>query len=527
MSLLLLPYFSLFLIIILGFLLGEIKIKGISLDISAILFVSMVFGYYGVEFPESFKYIGLVLFIFTIGFQAGPSFFETFKKEGKKLAILSFVIVFSGALVSVICAKIFGFSKELTAGLFTGALTSTPGLAAISEISNSKDVAIAYGIAYPFGVIGVVLFIKIFPKIFGFNIADAEKRKQNEIIKNKPLVINRNYIVENPLIFDKTLSEISFRQKTGATVSRVLQNGNAFTPSADTVLTKSTIIKAVGTEEAHEKVLNLIGKSTLIGVSLNKTHDVKFITVTNKKVLNKTINQLQLSCKYHIIITRIRRSGIDLSANSNIKLQFGDKLKVAGSKEDISKITELLGNDSDKVYASNYIPISLGIVLGVLLGSINIKLGNIDFSLGLTGGVMIIAIILSRIRKIGPLVFSLTIPANKIFRQIGLILFLSAVGTEAGANIVSTLKVDGLQMLLSGLAITIIPMILSVVVAKYILKIDVLSLLGAITGGMTSTPGLAAANSATKTNAPSIAYATIYPIAMILVVVCVQIIFWI
>lgn len=525
MDLLLTPYFALFLIIIIGYLLGGVMIKGIKLDVSAILFVAMVFGYYGLEFPDTLKQIGLVLFIFTIGFQAGPSLFETFRKDGKKLVSLAAIIVLSGATVAVACAMIFGFSKELAGGLFSGAITSTPGLAALSDLSDAKDAAIGYGIAYPFGVIGVVLFIKLMPKLFRYNIENAEKKFDAELNEKYPKVVNRNFIVENPLIIGKSISDISFRQVTGANISRILQNGSAFTPNPQTVLHSGSVIKAVGTEDSLRKVQELIGKPTEFGISLNQNYDVRFIIVTNKKVLNKTISELHLQSKHNIIITRIRRSGVDFSVSSNIKLQFGDKIKVAGAKEDIKKVIQALGDDATKLHESNYLPVALGIVLGVLLGKLSINIGTFELSLGLTGGVIAVAIILSRVRKIGPLVFSLTSEANQILRQIGLILFLASVGADAGSNLVSTLKEDGLRMLFSGMLITLIPMILSVFLAKYILKIDVLHLLGGITGGMTSTPGLAAASSMTKTNAPGIAYATIYPIAMVLVIICVQIIF--
>lgn len=527
MNLLVTPYFAIFLIIIIGYLLGGIKIKGIGLDVSAILFVAMVFGYYGLKIPSDLKNIGLILFIFTIGFQAGPSFFETFRKDGKKLVTLTAVIVISSAMVAVVCALIFDFGPELTGGLFAGGITSTPGLAALSELSKSENATIGYGVAYPFGVIGVVLFVKLFPRIFKMDIKKAEENFHNNISEKYPKVVNRNYIVENSEIIGKSISELQLRQATGANISRVLQNGSAFTPSPHTILHSGSIIKAVGTESALAKVQQLVGKPTELGIALNQNYDVRFIIVTNKKVINKTISELHLQSKYNIIITRIRRGGVDFSATADIRLQFGDKIKVAGTKEDIQNLTSTLGDEANKIYEANYIPVAIGIVLGILLGQLNLRIGTFDLSLGLTGGVMMVAILLSRVRKVGPVVFSLTTAANQILRQIGLILFLVSVGTEAGSGIVSTLKVDGLRMLSAGVLITLVPMVLGVIVAKYFLKIDVLQLLGGITGGMTSTPGLAAAGSMTKTNAPGIAYATIYPIAMVLVIICVQLIYWI
>ncbi len=523
-----LPYFTLFLIVIIGFLIGNIKIKNVSLDISAILFVALVFGYFGIKLPEYLKYFGLVLFIFTIGFQAGPSFFETFRKEGKKLTILTLVIIFSGIIVTLACATLFHFSKDITAGIFAGALTSTPGFAAITELSsNIQDATLAYGISYPFGVIGVVLFIKLCPKIFKMNIDEAEKNYSSDFEEKHPKIINRNFIVENPEVIGKTLSEICIREKTGANISRILYKGNAFTPSPSTTLYGGAIIKAVGTENSLVKVQQLIGNPTDFEIVLNQNYDVRFIIITNKKVIGKTIEDLHIQSKYNIIVTRIRRSGVDFSATSNIKLHFGDKIKVAGTKDDIKKLTEFLGDETNKLYDNNYLPLALGIVLGILIGKISIKINEFNFSLGITGGVMLTGILLARIRKIGPLIFSMTTASNQIIRKIGLILFLSTVGTEAGGEIISAIKTNAWQIFVSGIFVTILPMVIAVIVSKYFLKIDILQLLGAITGGMTSTPGLAAASSMTKTNAPALAYATIYPIALVLMILGAQIIFWV
>ncbi|MDR2008968.1 MAG: transporter [Bacteroidales bacterium] len=527
MELLLSPYFSLFLIIILGYTLGAINIRGIGLGVSAVLFVAMVFGYYGLVIPQDFKQVGLVLFIFTIGFQAGPSFFETFRKDGKKLLILAFVIVVSSAIVSVICGYSFGFSGELTGGLFAGAITSTPGLAAITELSHSNEATIGYGLSYPFGVIGVVIFIKFLPRLFNMDIKKAEENYNENLNIKYPKVLSRNFIVENEHVYGKSIAELELRKKTGANISRVLQNGCASTPHSHTILEKGAIIRAVGTAEDLSKVQELLGPPTELHISLGSDYNVKYIVVTNKKVLNKTLSKLDLQNKYNVVITRIKRSGLEFCASPDIKIQFADKLKVVGTKEDIDKLSELIGDEANKVYEANYIPVALGIVLGILLGKLKLEIGEFELSLGLTGGVMTVAIIMGRLRKVGPVVFSVTGAANSILRQIGLLLFLASVGAEAGSNLVEILKENGLKLFFSGVLITLIPMIIGVFLSKFFLKIDVLQLLGGIAGGMTSTPGLAVATSMTKANSPGVAYTTIYPIAMILVILCVQIIYMI
>lgn len=526
MDILVAPYFSLFLITVLGYLLGKISIKGISLDISGVLFVAILFGYFGLEMPADIRQIGLVLFIFTIGFQSGPSFFENFKSEGKNLIIMATITVLTGALMAFGLAKLFGFDKTLACGLYTGAITSTPGLAALSDIADSRTVAVGYGIAYPFGVIGIVLLIKLLPRIFRMSITDAEKKYQSALDKKFPKVMNRNFVITNENAIDKTLEQLKFRENTGATISRMFHNEELIIPNADTKLERGDLIKAVGTEDQLEKVRELVGEYTNLGVSLNGNYDVKYVLVTAKNVIGKKIHDLHLQHNYNIVITRIRRSGLDFSASADMRLHYGDKLKIVGYKDDIEKVTKIIGNDSRSTYENDYITIAVSIVLGILVGMITIPItGNFNLSLGLTGGIMAVAIILSRIHKIGPIVFSVTTPALNIVRRLGLILFLASVGSDAGQHLVAVMKADGWAIFVSGMLISIIPTLVAVIIAKHCLKIDILQMLGGIAGGRTSTPALAAATSMTTSSAPGIAYTTVYPISIVLIVVCVQILF--
>ncbi len=526
MDILITPYFALFLITLLGYLLGKISVKGISLDISGVLFIAILFGYFGLEMPDDIRQIGLVLFIFTIGFQAGPSFFENFKKEGKNLIIMAAIIVATGALLAFGLAKIFSFNKTLACGLYTGAITSTPGLAALSDIADSGSAAVGYGIAYPFGVIGIVLFIKILPRIFKLSIPEAEKKYQAALDTKFPKVINRNFVVTNPISVGKNLEQLKFRDTTGATISRIFHDEHLVIPNASTTLERGDIIKAVGTEAQLEKVRNMVGEYTTLGVSLTENYDVKYVIVTEKNVIHKKLHDLHIQHGYNVVITRIRRSGVDLSASADIKLHYGDKLKIVGYKDDIEKITRMLGGDARKTFEIDYLTAAVTIVLGILVGMISIPITeNFNFSLGLTGGVMLSALLLSRIQKIGPVIFSVTTPALNIFRRLGLILFLASVGSEAGSHLVEIMKNDGWSIFVSGMIISILPTLLAVVIAKYCLKIDILQMLGGIAGGRTSTPALAAATSMTTSNAPSIAYTTVYPISIVLIVICVQVLF--
>jgi len=376
-------YFALFLIVALGFMLGRIKIKGLSLDVSAVIFIALLFGHFGVIIPKELGNFGLVLFIFTIGIQAGPGFFDSFRSKGKTLIIITLLIICSAALTAVGLKYAFDIDTPSVVGLIAGALTSTQGHAVAIDSTHSPLASIAYGIAYPFGVIGVILFVKLLPRIM------------------------------------------------------------------------------------H----------------------------------------------------------IDLSPSPDLALKFGDKLMVVGEKDGIKGVARLLGNDNKQLSDTDFFPIALGIVLGVLFGKLNISFSDsLSFSPGLTGGILMVALLLSAIGKTGPILWSMSGPANQLLRQLGLLLFLAEVGTSAGRNLVATFQESGWLLFGVGAAITLVPMLVTVIVGLFVFKINILDLLGTITGGMTSTPGLAAADSMTDSNIPSVAYATVYPIAMVFLILIIQVI---
>jgi len=517
-------YFALFLIVALGFILGRIKVFGLSLDVSAVIFVALVFGHYGIVIPRDFQYLGLVLFIFTIGIQAGPGFFESFKKEGRQLASFAVLLISVAALISVAIITVFHVDSNIVVGLLTGALTSTPGLAAAIDYTGSPLASIGYGVGYPFGVIGVILFIRFLPKIIRVSVKKSEDDYNVKLKQEFPEVLKRNFVVENENVVEKTIGELRIRFMTKAVVSRVVHNGKAITPTPQLVLHKGDLIKAVGTEEALRNVELLIGPVTEEEILLDPKYDVRSVLVTNKEVVNITIGQLNLLHTYNATITRIRRSGINISPSPNSKLQFGDKLVIASSKANMEMVAKVFGNDQKRLSDTDILPVALGIILGVLVGKISINLGSFSFSAGLTGGVLIVALVLSRIGKTGPILWTMTGAANQLIRQFGLILFLAAVGTGAGAKIVETFNVYGIELFLYGAAITLLPMLIAGLAGKWLFKMNILSLMGALSGSMTSTPGLAAADSMTDTNAHSIAYATVYPVAMVLLIVFVQLI---
>jgi putative transport protein len=516
-------YVAFFVIVAAGILLGKVKIKGVSLDVSAIIFVALLFGHFGVVMPDLFQKIGLIFFIYSVGIQAGPGFFESFKKDGIKLISIAAIAVISGALVSGLLAYFLEIDYKLVVGLFAGAMTSTPGLAAAIESTQSTLASIGYGIAYPFGVLAVIIFVKISPKLFRISIKDEERQYEEEVRADFPTIMHRNFIVENKNIFGKTLCELKIRTMTKTNISRVLHQGEAFTPTAKTALFEGDMVKAVGTEADLEKVRLLIGTETETKIPLSKQYVIQTILVTNEKIVNKSLGEIGLFEQYNATAVSIRRAGIDITPRATSKLRFGDKITVACGDQSLGAVQKLFGDNRKRLTDLDFLPVSMGIIIGVLIGKISIPVLGFTFSLGLTGGVLLAAIILSRIGKTGNILWNVSGSSNQLLRKLGLIFFLVAVGTDAGGNLMETLNTGGLTYLAVGAVITILPMVITMVVGHYLLHINFLVLIGALTGAMTSTPALSAVDPMTDSNGPKIAYAAVYPFALVLIIICSQI----
>ena len=488
-------YFALFLIIALGFMLGRIQIKGLSLDVSAVIFIALLFGHFGVIIPKELGNMGLVLFIFTIGIQAGPGFFDSFRSKGKTLIILTLLIVGSACLTGILFKYILDIDTPSIVGLIAGA----------------------------FGVIGVILFVKLLPKMLRKDLIAEAKALEAQRKSQYPTLHTAAFKVTNKNICGKSLAQLQVRAMTGAVVSRIKHDNVISMPTPHTTLNEGDLLKAVGNDKALEQLTLLLGERIEGDLPLSGGQTLQSLLLTNKSIINKSLGHLNLQGTFGCTVTRVRRSGIDLSPEPNLVLKFGDKLMVAGEKESVNELAQFIGNDEKRLSDTDFFPIAMGIVLGVLFGKLNISFSDsFSFSPGLTGGILMVALVLSAIGKTGPIIWSMSGSANNLLRQLGLLLFLSEVGTSAGVNLVSTFQSSGLTLFGVGIAITMIPMIIAVLAGYYFFKINILDLVGTIAGGMT--PGLAAADSMTDSPAPSVAYATVYPIAMVFLILFIQMI---
>lgn len=514
------PIILLSLIVVIGFIIGRIRIFGFSFETSAILLVAMVFGNYGFTLPEEFQTLGLILFIYAVGLQAGPSIFNIGKKQGFQLNLIILVLISFSALFTTLLAKLFGLDMALAIGLFTGALTSTPGLAAGLEATGSSLTSAGYGLAYSFGVIGVIIFIKFLPLIFKSNLEEEEKKLAEEEKKEKKNIIRKEVLITNEELDGKTIGELNFYRTTNTIISRILHKGEVILPKNETLIHLNDIVRLVGEENLVKATIPLLGRETEERIPDVANFESNQYVLTNKEIVGKTVRELNLREHYNANITRIRRGGMEFLAQSNLKLQWGDKITVVGEREHMDDIKKLFGDEMRKVEYGDIFPIMMGILLGIFVGLIPFSVGQIlSISLGVSGGVLLMGILLSNRGKIGPVIFQVPAPLISFLRDFGLVFFLSAVGIKAGSQIGMIIQKEGIEIILISLLITVVPMVFVSLWMKIYLKKKVIEMLGILSGGMTSSPGLAVASNMTFSQRPIILYATVYPLAMILMII--------
>lgn len=517
-------YIALFFIVTAGIALGKIKVKGFSLDISGVLFISLIMGHFGYVLPKDLMQIGLILFVFTIGMQAGPGFFGLFRKQGSVYALLAVVTIGSTALVSFLMSFFTNGDKGLGVGIFTGALTSTPGLAAATDISDSPLTSIGYGIAYPIGVIFVIILMNLIPKILKVDIKSEEEKLEKEFKDEFPDAIDKTFKIINPNVNGKTVSELKFREITGCVITRVLHENFAFTPVNDSVLYNGDYVRIVGTDENLKKAELFIGEPVDKSIPLSYKYDIRWVWVSNKSIVNKSYKEVKLSQYYNTRVAKIKRSGVDIIPGPKSHFRYGDKVLIAGEKENLEKVSKLLGNDTKKLSETDFLPLFFGIFIGILIGKVEIPFSNLfSFKLGNTGGVLFTGLILSRIGKTGPVVWSISGTANHILRRFGLLIFMASIGGLAGSELLETVSKEGVNLIFGAIILTIVPVLVGFLFGYYILKINFITLMGLVTGTMTSTPGLAVIQGKSSNSASSVAYAAVYPVALVLVIIFSQI----
>ncbi|MDL2277513.1 putative transporter [Parabacteroides sp. OttesenSCG-928-G07] len=529
-------------VIALGIQLGKIKIFGVSLGATFILFVGILFGHLGFqvngEILHFFKEFGLILFVFSIGMQVGPGFFSSFKKGGITLNLLACSIVFLGMVVTLVIHFATGVPISTMVGIMSGAITNTPGLGAAQQAFydmfgyTDETIALGYAVAYPLGVVGIILSMLFVRYVFRINLNKESERiaLENEKQSNEAKPIS--LIVKNPAIFNKTISELSELLKHRSfVISRILYQDThrVEIASADTTLHENDKIFVVTSDEDAETIKTFIGEE----ISMDRKQWIpadsqlisRRILVTKPELNGKRLGDLQLRNLHGVNVTRIYRSGVDLVASRGLNLQIGDRLTVVGSEVAVNKVAELLGNSLRRLDEPNLITLFVGIALGIFLGSIPFVFPGIPqpVKLGLAGGPLIVAILISRFGYRYKLISYTTQSANLMLREIGISLFLACVGLSAGEGFVDTiLNKGGLAWIGYGFMITVIPLLIVGSIARFYFKLNYFTLMGLIAGSTTDPPALAYSNMTAGNDYPSVSYATVYPMTMFLRVLIAQ-----
>ncbi|NCD25949.1 MAG: transporter [Deltaproteobacteria bacterium] len=512
------PIFVLLAVILSGHLLGRIRLWSFSLGSSAIIFSGLALGLAGFNLPPVLQSLGLTLFIYAVGQQAGPGFLHSMKRGGLRLGLCALTMAAVGLAVTLGLAAGLDLSPDIAAGLFAGALTSTPSLAVAVEMAHDSQAPAAYGVAYPFGVIGAVLVIKFMPLMLRASIRVEEKRMEEELTRQHPGVDFTHLRVTNPNLCVGPLSHVLPEGMAGVTITRVLRH-DARTPelaTAECALGMGDTVRVVGTEDMLRQAEILIGPRVEADLAVGAGLAKREILLSRPEVAGKTLRALNLSHAYGVQVSRITRNGFDCPAGANVRVNQGDILHVVGHPDALENVKKLLGDDVRALYVVSVVVILAGLFCGMLFGAVPLYLPGLGvFSLGATGGVLLAGLGFGALRQIGPVITELPGTAIAMLRDLGLGLFLAVVGTKAGATLIPTLAQHGYPLFLAGAAITTCTALAGAAIGAFVLRIPFLRLTGVVAGGMTSTTGLDAAAALSPTTYAATAYATVYPAALI------------
>lgn len=526
-------------VIAIGVALGKVKFFGISFGIAWVLFAGIAMAEMGftvnTHIQHFIKEFGLILFVYTIGLQVGPGFFSAFKKEGIKLNLLAVISIATCVATVIAIHYLTNTDMSTLVGIMSGAVTNTPGLGAANAALAEKfgedapSLTTMYAVAYPFGVFGIIIVMLGLRGIFKVNI-EAEKRLNSLRHSKDQVVINRFAIkVSNPSLFGKKLSVIKKTLDFDFTISRMCRKGEILLADADTLIEEGDVVLVVANQRENEKFFTLMGDSVAITDYFPDEKDMRYtsrrINVTQRAIFTKTLGELDVRRRFGVTITRVFRAGVEFVPSAHTKLQFGDTITVIGDETHIQLVSKEFGNSKRRLQTPHIAELFMGITLGVLLGSIPFSIPGIPGAvrLGLAGGPLIVAILISRYGGKFSVTHYVSQSANLMVREIGIVLFLASVGLDAKAKFIETLlHGDGLYWMGLGVLITLIPLLVTSLIARIKGKLDYLEICGLLSGASTDPPALAFANDMSNSEIPALTYASVYPLTTFLRIMVAQ-----
>lgn len=530
-------------IVILGGIgLGHIRVRGVRLGTAGVLFAGLMAAHFGMhpdaEVAHFLKEFGLVLFVFALGMQMGPGFFASLKRQGRLLNTYALILVLLGAVVALAGGWLFGMPLPAVAGLFAGATTNTPALGAAQQALTAAHAApalvtlpaLSYAAAYPLAIVGIIVSLISLRVFFKVDVeAEAGLFRQEQGAGVEPLQ-RLNLRVENPNLNGVSIAHVLGIQENSVVVSRHRPASAVEVAAAtpETVLHVGDVVMAVGTQSHLDQfrlVIGSLSEENLMKAPGRITY--RRVVLTNKKLLGKTVRELGLDHFHGVTVTRVSRGDLFFTALPDLRLQFGDMLQLVGDEDSLNAATRTLGNEVQVLHETKFAAIFAGILLGVLLGLYPLSIPGLPapVRLGLAGGPLVVAILMSHLGRLGPMVMHMPLNANRALRELGIILFLANVGLLSGEHFVATVfSAQGLQWVLLGVLVTMLPLLVVGFLARKVHRVNFMTICGLLSGGMTDPPALAFATAMARCDSPAVAYATVYPLTMLLRIVVAQVI---
>jgi putative transport protein len=532
------PALLLFTIIWIGYLIGKLRVFGVELGASlGVLATGLALGHLGFELPGFIGLVGFVFFIYSVGYQAGPRFFTSFRDEGRRYVQLSVVVVVTAVGLAFAMDRLFAFAPGYSAGVLAGALTSTPTLAAArdavtraftgAEIAEVEGhITVAYAMTYIYGLLGLSLIIRLLPKLLRIDLAEeaaayAREKGIGAADQEPTLPQLRIYRVEREACTGRTLGELLFLQNTGCVVARIQRRAELVAPGPGTALEQGDLLAVIGSREDQVRAGRLLGPEEEGGAFEDMRVEVRTVCLTSPEVDGLTARDAGFTNEFHSMLISATRGGVELPVSLDLVLQRGDTVEVAGVGESLDALTRRLGKAERPVHETDLFTFAFGICVGIVVGSSSLDIG-FPIGIGLAGGLLAAGLVVGYLRTTNPLVGNVPRAARYLMMELGLLFFMADVGISAGGRLVSAVQEAGLPIFVSGAVVTTVPTLAAILYGRFVLKMNAALLFGAVSGGLTSTPSLGIVTQAAKSNVPALGYAGVYAFAVIILTVAGQ-----
>jgi putative transport protein len=531
------PVLLLFTLLALGYVIGGISVKGFSLGpVAGVLFAGIFFGHEGLRITPGAQAVGFALFIFSVGYQAGPRFFSALKADGLKYFVLSLVVALAAVMVALLAAQLLELKPGVAAGLLAGGLTSSPTLAAAQEAVREasvplaegftadkvlSNIASAYAITYIFGLTGLITIIRYLPRILGIDLeAECRKLEASTAGSMKPVnITTRRYRVENPDFTSLTARELRDKYRNRAPVATVLREGRPVTVQGQEHLETGDVLELVAPREFFSAELQEIGTELPLDWDISEGQDTAVVVVTNKQAYGNTLGDLDIPNAFRVIIRRIIRQGVELPHSPDLELKKGDILHVVGGAEPLANFGAYMGHLEQDLNQTDMLTFAVGISMGVLLGLLSVSVGGLEIGLGNAGGLLAAGLAIGYLRSVRPTFGRLPEATSWWLMEFGLLLFMAGVGLQAGGSFIETLTRSGPLLVLAGIVITAVPILVAYMVGSRLLQLNPAILMGALTGAMTSGASLSVVTAEAKSAVPAIGYAGTYAFGNVLLMI--------